>query len=53
MDEELAGLAAAALSSKQLDGAYDLLAPDSSEIHVLVSTTRGSLAHATFPPGRV
>ncbi len=53
MDEELAGLAAAALSSKQLDGAYDVLAPDSSEIHVLVSTTRGSLAHATFPPGRV
>ncbi len=53
MDEELAGLSATALSTKQLDGAYDLLAPDSSEIHLLVSTTRGSLVHGTLPPGRV
>ncbi|MDQ3467702.1 MAG: cupin domain-containing protein [Chloroflexota bacterium] len=53
MDEELAGLSATALSTKQLGGAYDLLAPDSSEIHLLVSTTRGSLVHGTLPPGRV
>ena len=30
-----------------------MLAPDTSEIRLLVGTTRGSLAHGTLPPGRV
>lgn len=53
MDEEPAGLSATGFSTKQLGGAYDVLAPDTSEIRVLVGTTRGSLAHGTLPPGRV
>ena len=32
---------------------YDVLAPDGSEIRVLVSTARGSMAHGTLPPGGV
>ena len=32
---------------------YDVLAPDGSEIRVLVSTGRGSMAHGTLPPGGV
>ena len=39
--------------TKQLSEAYDVLAPDASEIRLLVGTTRGSLAHGTLPPGRV
>ncbi len=30
-----------------------MLAPDTSEIRLLVGTTRGSLAHGTLPPNRV
>jgi mannose-6-phosphate isomerase-like protein (cupin superfamily) len=39
--------------TKQLGEAYDVLAPDTSEIRLLVSTTRGSLVHGTLPPGQV
>jgi mannose-6-phosphate isomerase-like protein (cupin superfamily) len=45
--------AAPALAIKQLGDAYDALAPDTSEIRLLVATARGSLAHGTLPPGRV
>ena len=52
MDEE-AEVPAAAFSTKQLGETYDVLAPDTSEIRLLVGTTRGSLAHGTLPPGGV
>ena len=39
--------------TRQLGEAYDVLAPDTSEIRLLVATNRGSLAHGTLPPGRV
>jgi mannose-6-phosphate isomerase-like protein (cupin superfamily) len=42
-----------AFVTKQLGEAYDVLAPDTSEIRLLVGTTRGSLAHGTLPPGRI
>ena len=32
---------------------YDLLAPDGSEIRVLVSLPRASMVHCTLPPGQV
>ncbi len=44
---------AAVFATKQLGEAYDVLAPDTSEIRLLVGTTRGSLAHGTLPPGQV
>lgn len=37
----------------RLPAAYDVLAPDTSEIRVLGRTARGSTAHGTLPPGRV
>jgi mannose-6-phosphate isomerase-like protein (cupin superfamily) len=40
-------------ATKQLGDAYDVLAPDTSEIRLLVATTRGSLVHGTLAPGRV
>ncbi len=40
-------------ATKQLGDAFDVLAPDASEIRLLVATTRGSLAHGTLAPGRV
>jgi mannose-6-phosphate isomerase-like protein (cupin superfamily) len=40
-------------ATRQLGEEYDVLAPDTSEIRLLVSTSRGSLAHGTLPPGRV
>ena len=40
-------------ATRQLGEAYDVLAPDTSEIRLLVGTTRGSLAHGTLAPGRV
>jgi mannose-6-phosphate isomerase-like protein (cupin superfamily) len=43
----------AAFATKQLGAAHDLLAPDTSEIRLLVATSRGSMAHGTLPPGRV
>jgi mannose-6-phosphate isomerase-like protein (cupin superfamily) len=52
MDEE-AEDPAAPFATKQLGEAYDVLAPDTSEIRLLVDTTRGSLAHGTLAPGRV
>ena len=51
MDEEPAG--PAEFATKQLGDGYDVLAPDTSEIRLLVGTTRGSLVHGTLPPGRV
>ena len=53
MAEEVLEGAQAAFATKQLGEAYDVLAPDSSEIRLLVGTTRGSLAHGTLAPGRV
>jgi mannose-6-phosphate isomerase-like protein (cupin superfamily) len=50
---ESSGDSAVAFATKQLGEAYDVLAPDSSEIRLLVGTTRCSLAHGTLPPGRV
>ena len=32
---------------------YDVLAPDSSEIRLLVSTDRGSMVHCTLKPGQI
>ena len=52
MDEVPRG-AAAPFATKQLGEAYDVRAPDTSEIRLLVRTTRGSLAHGTLAPGRV
>src|SRR5215217_7259298 len=40
-------------ATKQLGEAYDVLAPDTSEIRLLVGTSRGSLAHGTLHPGQV
>src|SRR3954462_10763090 len=51
MDEE--PVDSAAFATKQLGDAYDVLAPDTSEIRLLVRTTRGSLAHGTLPLGQV
>ncbi len=44
---------AAEFTTTRLGAAYDVLAPDGSEIRVLAATTRGSMAHGTLPPGRV
>ena len=52
MNEEPGG-PAATFATRQLGEAYDVLAPDTSEIRLLVGTTRGSLAHGTLAPGRV
>ena len=43
----------ASFATKQLGEAHDVLAPDTSEIRLLVGTTRGSLAHGTLAPDRV
>jgi mannose-6-phosphate isomerase-like protein (cupin superfamily) len=37
----------------RLGDAHDVLAPDSSEIRLLLSTGRGSMVHATLPAGGV
>jgi mannose-6-phosphate isomerase-like protein (cupin superfamily) len=52
MSEEPAG-SATTFATRQLSEAYDVLAPDTSEIRLLVGTSRGSLAHGTLPPGGV
>ncbi len=52
MDEE-PGSVATEFATKQVGESYDVLAPDGSEIRILVGTTRGSLAHGTLAPGRV
>jgi mannose-6-phosphate isomerase-like protein (cupin superfamily) len=51
MDEEAD--AAAAFATAELGEGYDVLAPDTSEIRLLVSTSGCSMAHGTLPPGRV
>lgn len=53
MDEESPGLVRARFAKTQLGVAYDVLAPDTSEIRILVGAARGSLAHGTLPPGGV
>src|SRR5262245_48822636 len=40
-------------ATKQLSEAYDVLAPDGSEIRLLVRTGRGSMVHGLLPPGQV
>jgi mannose-6-phosphate isomerase-like protein (cupin superfamily) len=52
MDEERSSLAAP-FATKQLGEVHDVLAPDGSEIRLLVSTSRGSMVHGTLPPGEV
>ena len=52
MDEEPAN-PAAAFATKQLGLEHDVLAPDTSEIRLLVNTSRGSMVHGTLPPGGV
>jgi mannose-6-phosphate isomerase-like protein (cupin superfamily) len=39
--------------TKQLSEGLDVLAPDGSEIRLLVRTTRGSMVHGLLPPGQV
>ncbi len=51
--EEARGGPAADFVTKQLSNAYGVLAPDTSEIRLLVGMTRSSLAQGTLPPGRV
>jgi mannose-6-phosphate isomerase-like protein (cupin superfamily) len=41
------------LDYKRLLNDYDTLAPDSSEIRLLSSTSRGSMVHCTLNPGDV
>jgi mannose-6-phosphate isomerase-like protein (cupin superfamily) len=36
-----------------LPSGYDVLAPDGSEVRILTSGERGSMAHFTLPPGQV
>jgi mannose-6-phosphate isomerase-like protein (cupin superfamily) len=38
---------------RQLPDAFDVLAPDGSEVRILASTPRGSMAHFTLPPGQL
>ena len=49
MDEGLA----AAFATKRLGDEYDVLAPDGSEIRLLVSTAGCSMAHGSLPPGQI
>jgi mannose-6-phosphate isomerase-like protein (cupin superfamily) len=39
--------------TRQVGTAYDALAPDGSQIRLLVQVDRGSLVHCTLPPGEV
>jgi len=41
------------MQTKIFSESVDLLAPDGSEIRLLVSTQRGSMVHCTLPPGGV
>ena len=52
MNEEPGG-SEPAFVTKQLGEVHDVLAPDTSEIRLLVGTRRGSLAHGTLPRGQV
>lgn len=40
-------------ASKQLPEDYDVLAPDGSEVRILTTTQRGSMAHFRLNPGEV
>jgi mannose-6-phosphate isomerase-like protein (cupin superfamily) len=40
-------------ADRRLPEDYDVLAPDGSEVRVLASSPRGSMAHFTLPPGQV
>jgi mannose-6-phosphate isomerase-like protein (cupin superfamily) len=40
-------------ATKALPDAYDVLAPDGSEVRVLLAMTGGSMAHFRLPPGKV
>jgi mannose-6-phosphate isomerase-like protein (cupin superfamily) len=40
-------------ADKHLPNFYDVLAPDGSEVRILTSTARGSMAHFTLPQGQV
>jgi mannose-6-phosphate isomerase-like protein (cupin superfamily) len=40
-------------ATKRRSDEPDTVAPDTSEIRLLASGTRGSMAHGTLPPGRV
>src|SRR5687768_16221934 len=40
-------------ATAQLRKTHDVLAPDGSEIRILVATGRGSMAHGTLHPGQV
>ena len=53
MGEVMKGGLQAAFATVRLGRDFDVLAPDGSEIRVLSSTARGSLAHGTLRPGRV
>jgi hypothetical protein len=52
MGEERGGRSEA-FATRRLGEAYDVLAPDGSEIRLLVSTAGCSMAHGTLPPGQV
>ncbi len=41
------------LASRALSDAADAVAPDGSEVRLLVTATRGSMAHFTLAPGQV
>jgi mannose-6-phosphate isomerase-like protein (cupin superfamily) len=41
------------LTTRQLPGAADAIAPDGSEVRLLASVARGSMAHFTLAPGAV
>jgi mannose-6-phosphate isomerase-like protein (cupin superfamily) len=41
------------IAEHQLPDNYDVLAPDGSEVRILASTSRGSMAHFTLPWGQV
>lgn len=40
------------MDTRHLPDRLDVLAPDGSEIRLLVRTTRGSMVHCTLPPGK-
>jgi mannose-6-phosphate isomerase-like protein (cupin superfamily) len=41
------------MMQRQLPAHYDVLAPDGSEVRILVSGVQGSMAHFTLPAGQV
>jgi mannose-6-phosphate isomerase-like protein (cupin superfamily) len=52
MDEPASG-AGQPFATARLGEAYDVIAPDGSEIRILGATARASMAHGTLPPGAV